>query len=172
MKHFFKHQYHIKHSQSWNVCAQQLRPQLRFDLLLDACKFKERWYLKAPPTCCSKHLFVRGSQSGGEKTEAFKGEELKWLISVGELKSHTRQAFITTARDRLKKTDSFNTSNHLLSLNMLQWKDTVLLFHVQLGGVSMSLLCYVYVFFTQSNRMNLNQNVWFQVKLICRENFS
>lgn len=61
-----------------------------FDLLLVACKFKERGYLKAPPTCCSKHLFVRGSQSGGEKTEAFKGEELKWLISVGELKSHTQ----------------------------------------------------------------------------------
>lgn len=105
-----------------------------FDLLLDACKFKERGYLKAPPTCCSKHLFVRGSQSGG-------------LISVGELKSHTWQAFITTARDRLKKTDSFNTSNHLLSLNVLQWKDTVLSFHVQLGGFHvafMLLLCLLY----------------------------
>lgn len=119
-----------------------------FDLLLDACKVKERGYLKAPPTCCSKHLFVRGSQSGGGD-RSLQGRGAKVADFSGWAKeSHTISIHHhCTGSPEKKKKNYFNTSNHLLSLNVLQWKDTVLSFHVQLGGFHvafMLLLCLLY----------------------------
>lgn len=81
----------------------------------------------------------RSLQGRGAKVADFSG----WAKESHTISIHHH----CTGSPEKKKKNYFNTLNHLLSLNVLQWKDTVLSFHVQLGGFHvafMLLLCLLY----------------------------